>query len=154
MITIRDAAFRIAAKNIPAAFAAVQEWGRQVVDSEFRYWMPLTVLQSPSLEVFMEELGYGIGIEDESGDIADLYTWEDIDYGGEEFLFAALAPFVESGSYIDLQIDNEFFRWEFNGQYMLEFVGEVCYVSHAVIRPTDFVTYVDNLDFGDVSDLT
>lgn len=47
-----------------------------------------------------------------SGDIAELSFAEER-YGDEDVLFAALAPFVVSGSYIKATADDEPFRWRF-----------------------------------------
>lgn len=141
MITIRDSLFHIEAAKIPEAFEAVRALAKKVAASDFLFWLPETIHTQPTFELFMETMGYSLRFDPDSGHVTDIYTWEDIDYGGEEFLFAALAPFVTPGCYLDIQIDDDFYRWEFDGHYLMEFRGEICYTSHGIVRPQDFDSY-------------
>ena len=65
--------------------------------------------------------------ENESGDVISLnYTGEKL--GDEQYLFGAIAPYVEKGSFIDMQgEDGAIWRWAFDGKELKEISGKVVY---------------------------
>lgn len=68
-------------------------------------------------EVF-ETFGFSIQRDPGTGDITDI-DWETDKMGDERKLFEALAPFIETGSYITWGGDYTF-RWEFDDGKMVE----------------------------------
>ena len=87
----------------------------------FRWVDTNTVLESTKLEEALEEIRYR-PIYNQDGDIYNVeFTGEK--YGDEEIFFKALAPYVESGSYLCFKgEDGDTWRWEFNN-------GEVKYIA-------------------------
>lgn len=60
-----------------------------------------------------------------AGDIIDI-TFIGEKLSDEHILFAALAPFVTPGSYIEYKLgDGSLYRWAFNGKTLLEQVPEI-----------------------------
>lgn len=69
-----------------------------------------------SLEEFLDKLDFGTE-KTENGDLViDDYANKT---GDEELFFRVLAPFIESGSYIEWETDyNSKYRWDFDGKEM------------------------------------
>lgn len=79
-----------------------------------------------TIEDVFWEFGYNI-IQNENGDITDLDTVSsDLPDGQEEF-FDAIAPCVESGSYIDMKREDEYWRYLFEKGTMHRLDGEIIY---------------------------
>lgn len=64
---------------------------------------------------------------DENGNISNItFTGEKL--GDDEILFAAIAPFVQAGSYITMQgEDGCVWKWVFDGKTMVEKTGRVVF---------------------------
>lgn len=79
-----------------------------------------------SLEVALGEWGY-YPETDEDGNITDLY-FDGGKIGDEDQMFAAIAPFVRQGSTLDFRgEEGAVWRWEFNGQSIVEKTGRVVF---------------------------
>lgn len=86
----------------------------------FRWVDTKTVLESVTLAEAMEEIRY-LPVPNIDGDICDV-EFRGEKYGDEEIFFKALAPYVESGSYICFMgEDDSEWKWVFDN-------GEVEYV--------------------------
>jgi len=129
--------FRILAQNKDAAVAAVLD----LVNHPDRMsgWSMDQILSRHYSWVNMDELARAKTLNDalstwrweptsnEQGDIIDL-TFDGEKLGDEEVLFKALAPFVESGSYLEMQgEDSTRWRWYFKDGEMLLQYAEVSY---------------------------
>jgi hypothetical protein len=80
-------------------------------------WVDSSVLlKAETLYEAMEEWGWIIE-EDDYGEVHDIY-FEREKIGDEEYLFNAIAPFVEDGSYIQMHGEDDYiWRWVFiNGE--------------------------------------
>ena len=125
--------FRIRAADKAAALAAVkalasrtEEMGGQSDGVRHFSWVRTErFAQAKSLEEALD--GWRWEAEtDEAGDVTGLrYNGERL--GAEDTLFAALAPFVVSGSYIEALADGEPFRWRFEQGQCLSDSGKVAY---------------------------
>lgn len=87
----------------------------------FRWVNTETVLESEELGEALEEIRYTPEYN-ENGDICDVeFTGEK--YGDEEIFFKALAPYIESGSYLCFEgEDGDIWKWVFED-------GKVTYKS-------------------------
>jgi hypothetical protein len=135
MIQLLEADFTLYEFHEKAAYAALMEFYRTAREHPlFDESFPDRLADASDLEDFLDRLGYMV-TRDEDGHIDSIDIYGDNDYIGDEYLFAALAPYVRPGSFMEVQILDHFFRWEFNGQSMLEFEGKICYTSHQLVRP-------------------
>ena len=76
-------------------------------------------LSCATLPAMLAEWGWGCSLND-AGDILGI-DFESERLGQEDILFAALAPFVTAGSFIQmLSEDGEQWRWVFDGEAMRE----------------------------------
>lgn len=79
-----------------------------------------------TIEDVFWEFGYNI-IQNENGDIIDLDTVSsDLPDGQEEF-FDAIAQYVETGSYIELKREDEYWKYVFEKWTMHRLDGEIIY---------------------------
>lgn len=79
-----------------------------------------------SLETALDEWGYEPEMDDE-GNVVDLY-FSGGKIGDEDKMFSAIAPFVRKGSYLDFRgEEGAIWRWEFDGQKMIEKSGRVVF---------------------------
>lgn len=90
-----------------------------------------------TIEDVFWEFGYNI-IQNENGDITDLDTISsDLPDEQEEF-FAAIAQYVETGSYIELKRADEYWKYVFEKGTMHRLDGEIVYheesMSHKNLR--------------------
>lgn len=78
------------------------------------------------LETALTDWGY-YPESDENGNIINL-DFESSKIGDEDKMFAAIAPFVRQGSYLDYRgEEGAVWRWEFNGQTIVEKTGRVVF---------------------------
>jgi hypothetical protein len=129
-IELRKESFWILAKNKPMALANIKElanhpeWmhgGRWEGGRQTKRWYSWTdtneYLNASTLEDALLAWGWEAYVSPFNGDIDGIrFLGEKI--GQEEILFNAIAPFVESGSYIEMEgEDGEIWRWAFeNGE--------------------------------------
>jgi hypothetical protein len=138
MIQLLEAEFTLWQHHEKAALAALVEFYNTARDHPFfEASFPPKLGEATDLEDFLDRLGYMV-TRDEQGHIDSIDIYADNEYIGDEYLFAVLAPFVRAGSFMEMQIVDKFYRWEFNGQHMLEFEGKICYVKHQLVRPEDY----------------
>jgi hypothetical protein len=57
-----------------------------------------------------------------------------------EEVFEALAPFVEPGGWINVEIDGEHSRWWFDGQKLIELAGSIVYEEPPATVPASDAT--------------
>jgi hypothetical protein len=115
----RESNFRIKKENFDKALLAIktldpsQGSGYSRSHSHFAWVEESEYKSAETLSQALDSWRWSAGISD-SGDI------DSIDFCGEklgddEILFQAIAPFVEAGSYIEMQgEDGEIWRWVFN----------------------------------------
>ncbi len=111
----RDARFVIKAEHKAPALAAIKALADR---SAPLMWVLKGELRAAvTLEVALAEWGWEV-TEDEAGDIVTIqFIMEKA--GDEQKLFAAIAPFVEARSYIEMSgEDGDRWRWCFDGQRM------------------------------------
>lgn len=84
----------------------------RIIEAHFSWVSTENVLKSKKLEKALQEIRYN-PIYDENGDICNVeFTGEK--YGDEEIFFKALAPYVETNSYLEfLGEDESRWKWEF-----------------------------------------
>jgi hypothetical protein len=81
-----------------------------------------TLRNATTLKEAMSEWGWEISFN-ETGDVDDIY-FNGEKLGDDAILFAAIAPFVKAGSYIEMRGEDDcFWKWKFNGSYMYEVNG-------------------------------
>lgn len=109
--------FSVKAGNFPAALSAIQSLhGKETVkDSHGRHfsWVNDKFYEVGDFVGMMQEWRYRLKLE--GGDAVGIeFTGEKL--GDDEVLFGAIAPFVESGSYLEfLGEDGDRWRWVFDG---------------------------------------
>ncbi len=117
-MTQRDTSFRIRANKVNEALKAVQSLhGKETIsDGNGRhfYWVSNTFWKRDSLPAILKEWRWEITF-DECGDVENMaFAGEKI--GDEMKLFGAIAPFVEKGSFIEMDgEDGCMWRWVFDG---------------------------------------
>jgi hypothetical protein len=132
-----EGAFHMRAEDKPAAHAAlVAMWadpdaimGGGGMGRRWFAWLNDTDLSkgtSASFEDAMREWRYPVDT-DEDGNVTGIgFVGEKI--GDEGQMFAAIAPFVEADSYIDMSgEDGARWRWAFDGETVVEKAGKVSY---------------------------
>jgi hypothetical protein len=135
MIQLLDADFIMWQHHEAAAYQALMAFYEAAQDHPyFEDSFPQNLGEAAHLEDFLDRLGYMV-TRDGDGHIDSIDIFGDNEYIGDEYLFAVLAPFVRPGSFMEVQILDHFFRWEFNGQGLLEFEGQICYSHHQQVRP-------------------
>ena len=113
----RDSRFRIAHEKFPAALAAVQALGQGHMN--FR-WVDPHFVHASTVAEMLEAWNWEGEFDPITGDLTNIYFAGE-KLGDEETLFQALAPFVDKGSFIEMQgEDGELWRWVFDGQQMIE----------------------------------
>ena len=112
----RDGHFRIAVEKLPAALLAVQA----ITEQKPREWGGSHFSSGMTVPEMLEAWSWKALCDPATGDLIDLVFFGK-QLGAEAFLFQALAPFVDAGSYLEmLGEDGEFWRWAFDGQHMRE----------------------------------
>lgn len=144
-IELIDRDFFIAAEDKEAALNAMYDmwtpekdasmsggsWGPNGAEKKWYSWMNNSAeafrsRSIESLEKAIYEWGYDPETDDD-GNIIDLY-FEGGKIGDEDQMFAAIAPFVRQGSYLDYRgEEGAVWRWEFNGQRIVEKTGRVVF---------------------------
>jgi hypothetical protein len=138
VIKILDAQFAIAPDQVVPAFEAAMTFYHHVRDHDFfEGTFPKNLQAAADLDAFFDSLGYMLGKTAEGG-IDYIDTYGEVPYRGDEYLFAALAPYIEAGSFINIQLDLGVYRWEFDGHFLMEFKGEIYYLNHLIVAPDDF----------------
>ena len=118
-----DSSFFIAADQTDDALQAIKDLkGRETIkDASGRHfsWVSQNFHEASNLKDILEHWGWSPEIDD-SGNVVDI-QFERSKLGDEEILFAALAPFVKPGSYIEMEgEDSSHWRWWFDGKSVVE----------------------------------
>lgn len=144
---MRQADFHIKAENKPAALDALHKmwtpeamkansprggtWGANGPAAIWYSWMNDTSLsrgECPSFEEGMAEWGYPVDVDD-AGNIAFI-NFHGEKMGDETHMFKAIAPYVEDGSFIEMEgEDGSLWRWVFRD-------GEVIEVEPVIVWPS------------------
>jgi hypothetical protein len=111
-IHVANQKFRIRREHQEAAFVALRELAQQ----GHLYWgVDEDILTAFSLPEALAKSGWEPTLDDTRDIIEIQYTFEK--GGSEDEIFAALAPYVEAGSWIELYgADNETWRYVFDGR--------------------------------------
>ena len=118
----RDSRFRMAAEKLPAALAAVQALAEQATSFQ---WVDSNFAQASTVAEILEDWRWEGEFDPITGDLTDIHFIGE-KLGDEEILFQALAPFVDKGSFIEMQgEDGDLWRWTFDGQQMIEQVARI-----------------------------
>jgi len=121
---LRDSDFRIKKSNFAPALAAIKDLaGKETIhDSSGTHfsWVDTNrFLSAETLEDALEAWRWEVSL-DKSGDIKYIYFIGEKS-GDDEMLFKAIAPFVESDCYIEMQgEDGAMWRWVFSDGKMQE----------------------------------
>jgi hypothetical protein len=128
--------FKMKAENKEKALAAIKKlfdpetinanarggrWGDGEKQASWYSWVDTEKsLACETVEDAIGEWGWETRTDEETGDIIDMYFPEN-KMGQEEYLFQAIAPFVEEGSYFHMVgEDDSQWRWYFNGKDLEE----------------------------------
>ena len=138
-LAMEDSSFTMKSENKDKALKAIKNLmkkanvlgnggsydGKKWSEKWFSWVNTKGVLECKTFEDAMLEWGYEIRTND-AGDVINIqFSGEKL--GQEEHMFKAIAPYVNDGSYIDVEIENEHWRWAFkNGKYV-ELQGKVVY---------------------------
>ena len=118
----RDSRFRMAAEKLPAALAAVQALGK---DHRNFQWVDPYFVQASTVAEMLKAWRWEGEFDPITGDLTDIHFIGE-KLGDEEILFQALAPFVDKGSFIEMEgEDGDLWRWTFDGQQMIEQVARI-----------------------------
>ena len=122
-IYLRDSKFNISAKNVPKALVAVKKLG---IHNCFSWVNADDFLAAKDFKEAMKVWRWPVVI-DSSGAVTIIgFNGEKL--GDDQTLFDAIAPYVKSGSYIEVQgEDGEFWKWCFNGKRCVHKSGRVVY---------------------------
>ena len=123
----RGAQFRIPASNHAAALAAVKSLiGREPITDQtgrhFSFVQPDEWVGAASLAELLNAWRWEAEVAPD-GDISGL-EFQGEKHGDEDMLFAALAPYVEADSYIEMiGEDDKLWRWHFDGSHVYKLLG-------------------------------
>ena len=133
---LREASFKILACDQKAALTAIKGLaGKETIrlgsEPHFSWIETKEFLKARHLEVAMEAWRWEV-IFDDTDDIVDIeFTGEKL--GDDAILFAAIAPFVVDGSYIQMSgEDNYNWRWVFKDGAVKEVPGKLLFEEGAV----------------------
>lgn len=109
-----DSSFHIAAEDKQKALVAAKGM------KEHYHWVSQGDIQgSRTLEELLDTWGYDVEVDDE-GNIKDI-SFNSEKLGDEAKMFEVIAPFVKSGSFIEMQgEDGALWRWTFKNGEMKE----------------------------------
>ena len=124
----REAHFVIKAKNVPAALEAIRSLAKQthkgsggswsggkVLSKNFAWVNTEEIANAKNIQEAFETWRWTVDLNDETGDVCSIY-FDGEKMGDEDHLFNAVAPYVESGCYIEMSgEDGAIWRWSFDG---------------------------------------
>jgi len=132
----RNSEFRIKKENFDAALAAIkalaskpeQMGGGSSSGDRWYSWVTTEdFVNAPTLDKAIEAWRWGCFISEETGDLVEI-CFDGEKLGDDTILLKALAPFVEAGSYIEMEgEDSCHWKWIFDGKTMEERQGRVVY---------------------------
>lgn len=120
-ISQNEAKFSMKADNKVPAFKALKA---AASDKSFCWINPATVKGCRTLEELMDECRWDLDENDDGDVIGIAFSGEKA--GDDLKLFNALAPYVEAGSFIEMQgEDGALWRWVFDGKTCVEKTAKV-----------------------------
>jgi len=117
---LMEAKFKIARENHSEAFKAIKSLaGKETIGDHFSWVNTKDFVKASSIKEAMEAWRWSPDF-DEAGDIIGI-TFKGEKLGDDKTFFEAIAPYVEAGSYIQMQgEDGEMWRWVFDGKTVKE----------------------------------
>lgn len=129
----RAGKFRIDAEQTGAALAAIKGLAGQetVTDASGPHYRWVDTAEFLAAETFAEALlAWRWEVEVFDGEAIEAIQFYGEKLGDDDLLFAALAPYVKAGSYLEMQgEDGEAWRWEFDGKACREVNGELVFAT-------------------------
>jgi hypothetical protein len=117
--------FSIAKEDFPHALEAM----RAMAGDDVHYdWIEKARLaKAKTIQEAFQEWGWGVTFEDEENESnIDSISFDMEKKGSEEAMFAAIAPWVEDGSYIEMSgEENDHWKWVFQDGEMKEKNGTI-----------------------------
>ena len=147
-IDVMDTNFRIPADKVNDAYEAMKSI--QQVGS----WVDANFASCKDLSSIVNAWRWEVELDADSGDVVDINFCRS-KLGDEDLLFSTLAPFVDGGSYIDVQgEEGERWRWFFDGTRMREVnchavYDDETYVSNDVLDAINELLRAENDEFVD-----
>jgi len=125
----RDSAFLLQKANFKKALKALQALAKKAAEGEVSLdWItPSAIIEAKTIKEALVAIRWEPSIYDETGDVIGLeFTGQKS--GSDLQLFNEIAPFVEAGSYIEMQgEDGEVWRWVFDQGKCTEEYGRVVF---------------------------
>lgn len=143
-MTQYDSDFKILAANKPAALDAIQRLaGRETItDSTGRHFSWVSTddfLRADTLEEALKAWRWGTETDDDGNTIGISFQGQKL--GDDALLFEAIAPYVEDGSYIDMQgEDGSIWRWIFENGKVEDLSGTTIFSPTEVPHFTILIT--------------
>jgi hypothetical protein len=114
--------FRVKKENFEPMLAAIKS---QITHSSYSWVSPSAYTNSENVLLAFEEWRWSPSIDNDSGDICDLY-FDGHKLGDDDKFFSVIAPYVESGSYICMQgEDGALWKWSFHDGVVEEIEGRI-----------------------------
>lgn len=150
-ISITESKFSIRADQKEGALKAL----RALASTEIFAWVGRDWAQRPTLAKTLEDWHWEL-LEDECGNVTGIF-FHGQNQGDDEAMFNAIAPFVDPGSFIEVQEEEgACWRWAFNkgeeGVYMEEQWADVFWGGNMKLALDDLLNSED--DAGCSDDLT
>lgn len=122
-MSMTESKFNVKKENIGYALDAVKSLAKE--NNHLSWVDSQTVIEADTFEEAMEEFRYDV-IVDENGN-ANYICFIGEKLGDDEDLFSVIAPFVESGSYIEMcGEEGEFWKWRFkDGKFSTVYAEKV-----------------------------
>lgn len=111
--------FELPQKHFEAALQAVKK-------ADIFPYAKRDLESAQTLEKALEEWGWSVVINERTGNIIDI-SFEGENYHNEDELFEALGPYVKAGSFIEVNIQGDYYRYFFDGRQCHDQVGEIVY---------------------------
>lgn len=126
----RECDFRIRPENKAAALAALHAMTEADTGGGVRRWSWVDgdeVRRATTLEDALQAWRWNTDQVEEDGTISNIF-FEGEKYGDDDQLFAALGPYVDRGSYIEMQGEcGAIWRWTFDGTSMEAKDAKICW---------------------------
>ena len=120
-ISLREETFKMDANKKDKALAAIKKLCKK--NKDYSWVENDKVLDAKTFEEAMQEWRYPVSV-DEKGNVCQIeFIGEKL--GDEEELFKAIAPFVKRGSYLVMEIEQDFYKWAFDGKTFKEKCGHI-----------------------------
>ena len=132
----QSSAFQITKENLAGALAAIKALantpermgGGSSTGEKWYSWVDTKkFVNAETLADALGEWRWNCYIREDTGDLVEI-TFDGEKLGDDEILLSAIAPFVEAGSYIEMEGEEGcHWKWCFDGKTMTEKSGRVVY---------------------------